>query len=331
MLLNNKKIIELFNELSAADINSLPALYKIHQTTSFNNSLLQKFKEVLIDNAVIEVECTDGLKHYFGDVSHPKNGVDFETSNVHLFLSQLGYPLERQVGANLMLADKYKVEFDNFNTFVPEPGKVYIQKVCSNSKHPKVYEVAAIRVKYLYDTCKHSSSVHAVAGVINRPEPLGTDKDVVKCDAKENVTNDKSFVDKGKNLIKIAAMKRIANWLANSNGTRRLYVYRGKQMMDKFSDEKGNYSQRSWVTNSIIADSMVVEDERVIFKMGTQELIINLDSIPNNLVVKKTGKICWEDKENPLRLELYLLTSSDVNTPLDELTYDQVKEVVGLR
>lgn len=329
MLLNNKKIIELFNELSAADINSLPALYKIHQTTSFNNSLLQKFKEVLIDNAVIEVECADGLKHYFGDVSHPKNGVDFETSNVHLFLSQLGYPLERQVGANLMLADKYNVEFDNFNTFVSEPGKVYIQKVCSNSKHPKVYEVAAIRVKYLCDTCKLTEN--AVVGTVSRPEPSGTDKIAVGCEIKENVTNDKSFVDKGKKLIKIAAMKRIANWLANSNGTRRLYVYRGKQMMDKFSDEKGNYSQRSWVTNSLIADSMVVEDGRVIFKMGSQELIINLDSIPNNLVVKKTGKICWEDTESPLRLELYLLTSSDVNTPLDELTYDQVKEVVGLR
>lgn len=327
MLLNNKKIIELFNELSAADINSLPELYKIHQTISFNNTLIQKFKEVLIDNAVIEVECTDGLKHYFSDVSHPNNGVDFETSNVHLFLSQLGYPPERQVGANLMLADKYNVEFDNFNTFVPEPDKVYIQKVCSNSKHPKVYEVAAIRVKYLYDTCKLTE--HAVIGTVSRPGP--SDKIAVGCDIKENVTNDKSFVDKGKNLIKIAAMKRIANWLSNSNGTRRLYVYRGKQMMDKFSDEKGNYSQRSWVTNSLIADSMVVEDGRVIFKMGSQELIINLDSIPNNLVVKKTGKICWEDKGSPLRLELYLLKSSDENTPLEELNGNQVKEVVGLR
>lgn len=331
MLLNNKKIIELFNELSAADINSLPALYKIHQTTSFNNSLIQKFKEVLIDNAVIEVECTDGLKHYFSDVNRPNNGVDFETSNVHLFLSQLGYPLERQVGANLMLTDKYNVEFDNFNTFVPEPGKVYIQKVCSNSKHPKVYEVASIRIKYLYDTCKPLSAEHAVVGTVSRHEPVGTDKDVAKCDVKENVTNDKSFVDKGKNLIKIAAMKRIASWLANTDGTKRLYVYRGKQMVDKFSDEKGNYSQRSWVTNSIIADSMVVEDERVIFKMGSQELIIDFNSISNNLVVKKTGKICWEDKESPLRLELYLLKSSDENTPLEELNYNQVKEVVGLR
>ena len=321
MLLNNKKIIELFNELSAADINALPELYKIHQITAFNNSLIKKFKEVLINNAVIEVECTDGLKHYFSDVSHPNNGVDFETSNVHLFLSQLGYPLERQVGANLMLAEKYNVEFDNFNTFVPEPGKVYIQKVCSNSKHPKVYEVAAIRVKYLYDTCKITED--AVIGTVSRPEPLGTDKIAVGCEIKENVTNDKSFVDKGKDLIKIAAMKRIASWLANTDGTKRLYVYRGKQMVDKFSDEKGNYSQRSWVTNSIIADSMV--------KMGSQELIIDFNSIPNNLVVKKTGKICWEDKESPLRLELYLLKSSDENTPLEELNYNQAKEVVGLR
>lgn len=329
MLLNNKKIIELFNELSAADINSLPELYKIHQTVSFNNTLIQKFKEVLVDNAVIEVECTDGLKHYFNDVSHPKNGVDFETSNVHLFLSQLGYPPERRVGANLMLTDKYNVEFDNFNTFVPEPGKVYIQKVCSNSKHPKVYEVAAIRVKYLYDTCKLTE--HAVIGTVSQPKPSGTDKIAVGCEIKENATNDKSFVDKGKNLIKIAAMKRIASWLANTDCPKRLYVYRGKQMVDKFSDEKGNYSQRSWITNSIIADSMVVEDERVIFKMGSQELIIDFNSIPNNLVVKKTGKICWEDKESPLRLELYLLKSSDENTPLDELNYSQVKEVVGLR
>ena len=76
---------------------------------------------------------------------------------------------------------------------------------------------------------------------------------------------------------------------------------------------------------------MVVEDKRVIFKMGSQELIIDLNSIPNNLVVKRTGKICWEDKDSPLRLELYLLKSSDENTPLDELTYSQVKEVVGLR
>lgn len=327
MLLNNKKIIELFNELSAADINSLPELYKIYQTTSFNNSLLQKFKEVLIDNAVIEVECTDGLKHYFSDVNHPNNGVDFETSNVHLFLSQLGYPLERQVGANLMLADKYNVEFDNFNTFVPEPGKVYIQKVCSNSKHPKVYEVAAIRVKYLHDTCKLTE--HAVVSIVSRPEPSETDKIVLGC--KENATSGKTFIDKGKNLIKIAAMKRIASWLTNTDDTKRLYVYRGKQMVDKFSDEKGNYSQCSWVTNSIIADSMVVENERVIFKMGSQELIIDFNSIPNNLVVKKTGKICWEDKESPLRLELYLLKSSDENTPLEELNYNQVKEVVGLR
>jgi hypothetical protein len=323
MLLNNKKIIELFNELSAADINSLPELYKIHQTTNFNNSLIQKFKEVLIDNAVIEVECTDGLKHYFSDVNQPNNGVDFETSNVHLFLSQLGYPPEHRVGANLMLASKYNVEFDNFNTFVPEPGKVYIQKVCSNSKHPKVYEVAAIRVKYLYDSVKNDCDELKTATLCEQRTELAQDAD----------NRNRTLIDKAKNIVKATALKRVAAWLADTNDTvmKRLYVYRGKRMTDSYSDERGNYSQRSWVTNSIIADSMQVDDNQVVFTAGAQKLTVDINDISNDFVVKKTGKAVWEDKDGPHRLELYLLRSDNENTPLEELNYNQVKEIVGLR
>lgn len=323
MLLNNKKIIELFNELSAADINSLPELYKIHQIAAFNNLLIKKFKEVLIDNAVIEVECTDGLKHYFSDASHPTNGTDSDTYKVRLFLSQLGYPIERYVGANLMLVDKYDIEFDNYNTFIPETGKVYIQKVCSNSKHPKVYEVAAIRVKYLYDSVKNDCNELKTTTLCEKQaEPV------------QDVDNrNRTLIDKAKNIVKSTALKRVAAWLADTNDTamKRLYVYRGKRMADSYSDERGNYSQRSWVTNSIIADSMQVDDNQVVFTAGAQKLTVDINDISNDFVVKKTGKAVWEDKDSPHRLELYLLRSDNENTPLEELNYSQVKEVVGLR